>query len=207
MSLAVPAERNTVVMLVVFILVFFVSFSQAEEATVTDGDSSGNSEYMEDIYQLKAGDVLSVSVWDEPDLQREVLVLPDRTIAFPLVGVLSVNGMGVEALAQALKAGLERYIPDANVHVAVQQVRGNVVYVLGKVNRPGEYPASANLSVLQALSKAGGLATFASEDDIKIIRKQADGQEALDFIYSDIATGESLELNITLQSGDVVLVP
>ncbi len=179
----------------------------AEENTVAQAAVETNTASGSRDYEIQAGDVLTISVWDEPDLQREVLVLPDQTIAFPLVGAFSIQAMSVADLAEALRGKLDRFIPQANVHVAVQQIRGNQVFVIGKVNRPGEYPMNSRLSVLQALSMAGGLSTFAKEDDIKVIRNAEEGQVAIDFVYSDVASGKSLEQNITLQNGDVVLVP
>ena len=158
-------------------------------------------------YRIEAGDVLQVSVWGEKELNQEVLVLPDYSISFPLAGVLSVKGMSVTQLTQALMQKLNPFIPSANVHVGVRQVRGSAVYVLGKVNRPGAFPLDKNMSVLQALSLAGGMATFADENAIKVIRQQ-DGQSvALPFRYGQIAAGKALEQNIALISGDVVLVP
>ncbi|TNC82154.1 MAG: sugar transporter [Oleiphilus sp.] len=160
-----------------------------------------------DAYRVQAGDVLSISVWNEPELERDVLVLPDHTIAFPLVGVLPLQGKSVKEIAATLGSALTRYIPDANVHVAVKQVRGNKIFVIGKVARPGEFPLETPLTVLQALSMAGGTSTFAKPDAIKVIRHTDKGQQALHFDYSDIARGEALEQNIVLTNGDVVVVP
>jgi polysaccharide biosynthesis/export protein len=158
-------------------------------------------------YRIEAGDVLQVSVWGEDALKQEVLVLPDYSISFPLAGVLSVRGLTVAQLTEALTQKLDPFIPSANVHVSVRQVRGSRVYVLGKVNRPGEFPLDKGMNVLQALSMAGGMATFADENGIKVIRQQ-DGQSvALPFRYGQIAAGKALEQNIALISGDVVLVP
>lgn len=158
-------------------------------------------------YRIEAGDVLQVSVWGEDALKQEVLVLPDYSISFPLAGVLSAKGQTVQSLTEVLSQKLNPFIPSANVHVSVRQVRGSMIYVLGKVNRPGAFPLDKNISVLQALSLAGGMATFADENGIKVIRQQ-DGQSvALLFRYGQIAAGKALEQNIALISGDVVLVP
>jgi polysaccharide export outer membrane protein len=161
----------------------------------------------ENAYLIQPGDVLQISVWGEKELNHEVLVLPDRTLSFPLAGVIAVDAMSVQTLTETLVTKLDAFIPGANVHVALRQVRGSVVYVLGKVNRPGAYPLDKGMSVLQALSLAGGMATFAEENLIKVIREQEGGSVALPFRYGRIALGKELDSNIALQSGDVVLVP
>lgn len=182
-------------------LVFAQALKAAEPLVSKSSDSSLAA------YQIKAGDLLSVSVWGEPDLQREVLVLPDQSISYPLVGVLSVRDKSVVQLQQELEQGLQRYVPNASTNVAVLRVLGSKVYVLGKVNRPGEFDLTRELSVLQALSMAGGTATFAEPSKIKVIRRVDGKEQALAFDYSQVAEGKALEQNILLQAGDVVLVP
>jgi polysaccharide biosynthesis/export protein len=158
-------------------------------------------------YLVQPGDVLLVSVWREPELTREVRVSPDGRITYPLVGEVLVEGVTVEALRTTLEDKLHRYITEAVVDVSVKEPLGNRVYVLGKVNRPGVYPFTKNIDVVQALSLAGGTAKFAAINDIKILRRVEGQQQAFAFRYSDVERGRSLEQNIVLRSGDVVLVP
>ena len=159
-------------------------------------------------YKLNAGDVLVITVWKEPDLSREALVRPDGRITFPLVGDVMAAGNSPEQLQAAIVEKMQLYIPDASVNVSVAAVNGNKVYVLGKVARPGEYVVTRHLDVMQALALAGGLNSFANEDKIRILRRQPDGtQQALRFDYSDVSNGKRLETNITLMSGDLVIVP
>ncbi|MCP4288829.1 MAG: polysaccharide export protein, partial [Gammaproteobacteria bacterium] len=87
-------------------------------------------------YKLQPGDILEVSVWKEPDLVRDVLVTPDGTIAFPLVGGVDASKMSVEQLSKEIASKLEKYIPDPVVTVSLKQMLGNRIYVLGKVNKP-----------------------------------------------------------------------
>ena len=105
-------------------------------------------------YTVQPGDVLSISVWKEQDLQQLVLVRPDGGISFPLVGELSAQGSTVEDLRQEITRKLSKYIPDVQVNVALQELNGNLVYVVGKVNRPGVYPFNRNVDVVQALGMA-----------------------------------------------------
>ncbi len=164
--------------------------------------------YAQDLgYTVKAGDRLSISVWKEPDLQRETLVRPDGSFSFPLVGEVDARGKTVADLNKIVSQRLGKYISDPVVTVSVQEVRGNKVYVIGQVNKPGEFIVNPSVDVMQALSMAGGTTPFAALGDIVILRRTATGKTALPFRYNDVARGKKLEQNIDLQSGDVVVVP
>jgi polysaccharide export outer membrane protein len=163
---------------------------------------------MDPSYRVQAGDLLQISVWKEPDLQREVLVQPDGRFAFPLVGSIDVQGKSVDAIKTELESRLGKLISDPVVTVSVMQISGNKVFVIGQVNKPGEFVMNRRLDVAQALSMAGGMTTFASADDIKILRRNDKGEQiAIDFDYGDIQRGKKLKQNIILQGGDVVIVP
>src|SRR5262245_973280 len=159
-------------------------------------------------YRLQAGDLVEISVWKEEDLSREVLIRSDGGMSFPLVGDLAAAGSTVAELQAQLQGRLAEFIPDATVSVAVRQINGNQVFVLGRVNRPGSYKFDRPIDVLQVLSLAGGASEFAKVDDIRILRRGTDGaQHTFAFEYSEVARGESLEQNIVLESGDTVVVP
>lgn len=151
--------------------------------------------------------MLVVSVWKEEELQREVLIRPDGGMTFPLVGEVQAQGMTVTQLQQHLSGALGRYIPDPEVTVSVRATGGNVIYVVGKVNRPGSFVASRPTDVVQALGLAGGLNRFAASDDIKVLRRDGSEQVAIPFRYSEIEDGENLGQNIILMPGDIVVVP
>jgi polysaccharide export outer membrane protein len=158
-------------------------------------------------YQINAGDTLEISVWKEPDLQREVLVRPDGGISFPLAGDLKAEGLTVTQIRAELESRLARYIPDLVITVSLIEVSGNRIYVLGQVNDPGTFVMNPELNVMQALSLAGGTTPFASLKDVRILRRQGGSQVALPFDFTEVSKGRSLEQNIALKSGDVVVVP
>jgi polysaccharide biosynthesis/export protein len=158
-------------------------------------------------YRIQPGDILIVAVWKEKDLQSEVLVRPDGGLSFALVGDLQAAGRTIEELRETLNERLHKFIPDPSVTIAVKQIGGNRIYVLGKVNRPGEFPFSQPIDVMQALSLAGGATSFAALDDIQILRREQGRQTALRFRYSEVERGRKLEQNILLRSGDTVVVP
>lgn len=163
-----------------------------------------------DSYLINAGDVLQVFVWNEKDLSREAIVVqPDGKVNYPLVGEVQAGGKTSSEVSNAIAEGLKRYIQDKPVvTVSVMKVDGNVVYVMGKVNRPGVYPMNGPADVIQVLGMAGGLTAYASEGNIKVLRRDAKGgQKAIPFNYSDVKAGKDLESNIIVQSRDVVVVP
>jgi polysaccharide export outer membrane protein len=165
-------------------------------------EQSGRDEYL-----IQPGDVLQVSVWQEADLDHQVLVRPDGGISFPLVGSIDASGQTVEGLRGELSERLSRFIPDLSVTVLVSEINGNKVYVIGQVNQPGEFVVNPRVDVMQALSLAGGTTTFASVNDIFVLRREGDQQQTMRFRFDDVARGKTLEQNIILKSGDVVVVP
>jgi polysaccharide export outer membrane protein len=161
-----------------------------------------------DGYRLHAGDVLQITVWKETDLQAEVLIRPDGGLSFPLAGELQAAGQTVAEVTKTLETRISKYIPDAVVTVSVKSIAGNQVFVIGKVNKPGEFPLTGPLDVMQALSLAGGATPFANTNGIRILRRSStDHQTAIEFHYGDVEHGRKLGQNILLQSGDTVVVP
>ena len=158
-------------------------------------------------YEVQPGDVLQVSVWKEPDLSQQVLVRPDGGFSFPLAGDVNALGKTVEQLRGELTERLGKFIPDLFVTVAVQEINGNKVYVIGQVNEPGEFIVNPRVDVMQALSLAGGTTAFASPNDIFVLRRQGAAQRRMPFNFGDVVRGKQLEQNVLLRSGDVVVVP
>ncbi|MDJ0927062.1 MAG: polysaccharide biosynthesis/export family protein [Gammaproteobacteria bacterium] len=171
------------------------ALAEAHSSATTDG------------YEINAGDVMIVTVWKEEDLQRQVLVLPDGMISFPLAGDIQAAGKTIAQVRDELTERLSRYIPDPVVTVTVEQVLGNRAYVLGQVQRPGEFVAGSQLDVTQALAMAGGFTPFAQVNDIKVLRRENGTLRAIEFRYGDIEKGKRLEQNVLLEPGDVIVVP
>jgi len=158
-------------------------------------------------YILNPGDILEVSVWKEKDLSRKVLVRPDGMISFPLAGHMRAAGRSTEEIEAELKQRLARYLKEPVVTVSVAQTPGNKIFVIGQVRKPGAYSSPYPITVMQALSLAGGLTQFGDENDIIIIRTVNGKQTRIGFDYSKAKRGKDLSQNITLNSGDVVVVP
>lgn len=158
-------------------------------------------------YSLRAGDQLEVSVWKEAELQRSVIIRPDGKFSFPLTGEVQAHGRTPDQVRAFIEEKLKPYIPEPVVTVTVTGVGGNSVYVIGQVNRPGAFVMNPQLNVLQALSVAGGMTPFAKLDNIIIIRSAGGAQQTLPFRYNQVSEGKDLKQNITLEAGDVVVVP
>ena len=160
----------------------------------------------QDSYRLNPGDRLQISVWNEDALQRDVLVLPDGTISFPLVGIVKVSDRTPEQVQEELKKKLSRLIPDPEINLTVSSVAGNNFFIIGKVKKAGRFAMTRPTDVVQALSLAGGLTPYADPDSIQILRRTPKGQKSIIFDYSKMADGKSLGTNILLQSGDTIVV-
>lgn len=159
------------------------------------------------IYRLRQGDRILISVWRETTLQREVVVLPDGSITFPLIGRVAVASLSAPEVEQIVTVRLKKFLPDPDVSVVIVGIDGNRAYVTGKVIHPGSLVINGPISVLQAISIVGGLDRFADQGGIKVIRTNADGQEVLPVDYSDIISGKDISTNILLKAGDTIVVP
>lgn len=159
-------------------------------------------------YLINKGDKLRIDVWQEENMHAEVMVSPDGTFSFPMIGTVVAAGKTIDALQTLVREKLEDFIPGPEVIISLLTVEGNSIYIIGEVARPGAYVITSDLDVMQALSKAGGVTPFADKNDIRILRRSVEGKtESIDFSYGDIEDGENLETNIPLQSGDTIIVP
>jgi polysaccharide export outer membrane protein len=159
-------------------------------------------------YRLHPGDKVIIGVYDDPKLlPQEMIVAPDGRISYPMVGELMAGGKTVEQIRLELQGRLKKYISDPIATVIVTDVKGNVVYVVGQVTKPGSITMNPTINVLQALSMAGGANPYAKLDSIIIIRSSGGTQKVLPFRYGQVSAGRDLQQNIQLESGDVVVVP
>ncbi len=159
-------------------------------------------------YKLLQGDRVAISVWGEDTLNlKDIMVLPDGTISFPLAGNFQVVGYTTQQVEAFITEKLKEYLPVPKVTVVVTGVEGNRAYVVGKVLKPGPVLLNTPTTVLQAIAIAGALDRFADEDNIKVIRSTMEGQQVFKVDYGDLVKGKNLESNILLKSGDTIVVP
>ncbi|MEW5733617.1 MAG: polysaccharide biosynthesis/export family protein [Thermodesulfobacteriota bacterium] len=160
-----------------------------------------------DAYTIGPGDLLAVNVWKEPDLTMEVTVLPDGRINFPLVGEVTAQGLTLGAVKDLLTQGLARFLSAPDVTVILKESKRRRIYTLGRLLRPGPYPLDPGMTVLQALSVAGGFAEWADTKNIHILRYDNGREERLKFNYNDFLSGKGEERNLALRPGDIIVVP
>lgn len=154
-------------------------------------------------YKVGPQDVLKIFVWREPDFSGMYTVHSDGKITLPLVGDLQAGGLTAEKIQDELTQALGKLIVKPNVTVTVQQVLSKKYYMDGMIARSGEYSLAAPITVLEAISIAGGLQDFANKKKIYVLR----GNERIRFNYNDVIKGKNLDQNIYLKPGDHVVVP
>jgi polysaccharide export outer membrane protein len=162
-----------------------------------------------DEYQIGGGDILSINVWGEPSATvQSVVVRPDGKISMPLVKEVSVAGLTPTQLEKVITDQLADKIKAADVTVVVNQVNSKKIFLVGGgVKREGPLPYSYRMTVMQALSEAGGLSDYAKRKKIYVLRNEAGRQFKLPFDYDSVLNGERMELNIPLVPGDIIVVP
>ena len=159
-------------------------------------------------YKIHAGDQLLVGIYDDPKMPPiTVVVTPDGKFSFPLIGILMAGGKTPEQLRVEMENKLRKFVAEPVVTVSITEVKGNVAYVIGQVTKPGPIVMNPAVNILQALSIAGGGNPYAKMDSIIVIRNASGGQRVMNFRYGQVSSGKSLEQNVQLESGDVVVVP
>ena len=158
-------------------------------------------------YIIGAQDVLSINVWKEENLTKEVPVRPDGKISMPLLNDVQAAGLTPTQLASQITVSLKKFVTDPQVTVTVTQINSQRVYILGEVNRAGAYPLLPQMTFLQALSSAGGFTQFANMKKIYLLRQENGKQQKYPFNYKDVIAGKNTEQNIVLMAGDTIVVP
>ena len=212
-SLSVPVKpkvfvRSSKNLLHIATIIFFTSMLMLfSMITLAAEEKFAGASTNPENYKIGPEDILEISVWKEEELQREVLVRPDGGISFPLAGDVQVAGKTPNEVKQEITARIHQYIPEAVVSVSVKTVSGYTIFVNGKVKQPGKFVVGRYMDVMQAITLAGGLDTFAKEDSIKVIRRHNGKQVVHRFNYKEVKRGNNLDQNIILKSGDTIVVP
>jgi polysaccharide export outer membrane protein len=158
-------------------------------------------------YVIGAQDVLDISVWKEPELTRVVPVRPDGKISLPLLNDVQAAGLTPAQLEAQITESFKKYVTNPQVTVIVKEINSQRVYILGEVTRAGAYPLLPGMTVLQALSSAGGFTQFANMKKIYVLRVENGKQEKYPFNYKEVVDGKKSEENIFLKAGDQIVVP
>jgi len=172
--------------------------SQEQKAPSAAADST---------YVIGPEDGLDISVWKEPDVSRAVPVRPDGKISLPLLNDIQAAGLTPMQLQAVVTEGLKKFFTGPQVTVIVTQINSRRIYVMGEVARPGAFPMLPNMTILQALSTAGGFSQYAKLSGIYLLRTERGAQVTLPFNYREVIRGRRPEQNITLKPGDTIVVP
>jgi len=188
-----------------FCLIFAISLSGFFPGISWSGSTITATSETESPYRIGPEDVLHISVWGNEELTRDATVRPDGMISLPLLQDIPAEGRTAAELAEVIHRMLLGYVKDPDVAVIVTQINAPKVFVIGNVTRPGEYPLRSDMSVLQALSLAGGFTPFASPKKITVLRNKGGEREIHKVNYYDII--DNGEGNYILKPGDTVVVP
>jgi polysaccharide biosynthesis/export protein len=161
-----------------------------------------------DDYIIGSGDVLQVHVWKEPDASvASVVVRPEGNITIPLLKEISVAGLTPRTAETRIADGLKKFINEPDVTVVVLGINSKKVYIVGAVRREGPIPYTYRMTIMQALSEAGGLNEYAKRKKIYVLRNENGRDFRFAFDYDAVLRGERMELNIHLLPGDTLVVP
>jgi polysaccharide export outer membrane protein len=157
-------------------------------------------------YVVGPDDILSIVFWRDADMTQEVTVRPDGNITLPLLGDIKAAGLKPSELRDQIAKTAGKFIEDPNVTVVVRQINSRNVFITGGVTRPGAYPVSGQMTVLQLITVAGGLTEFADSKNVRILRVENGQTVSLKFNYNEVMDGKNLNQNIVLKPGDSVMV-
>jgi polysaccharide export outer membrane protein len=157
-------------------------------------------------YVIGVADVLSIVVWNAKELSADVLVRPDGRISLPLLNDLSAAGMTPEQLAEAISKDAAKYVRDPVATVMVKEIHSRKVYVMGEVAKPGSFDLGNEMTVVEAISEAGGFVEGAKKGDVVIVRHENGKEQRYKFNYNDFVHGKNVQKNIKLLPGDVILI-
>ncbi|MCA9500059.1 MAG: polysaccharide biosynthesis/export family protein [Nitrospira sp.] len=166
----------------------------------------------EEGFFLGPEDVIDVVVWKNPDLSKEVVIRPDGKISLPLIGDIPAQGRTADQLAKDLAERFKAFKENPSVSVNVVSVNSYFVFMVGEVNKPGKLQLKSYTTILQALSLAEGFTQFASRNDLRVVRSMVDENGKMKELriplrYDDLISEEGGVYNITLKTGDTVIVP
>jgi polysaccharide export outer membrane protein len=174
----------------------------------TPAPVSGTPTARGEDYLIGAGDTLQISVWKEPEVTvPTVVVRPDGRITIPLIKEVTVGGLSPRQAEAVIAEGLGKFITEPNVTVVVAAFSSKKVYLIGAVRKEGPLPYTYGMTVMQALSEAGGLNDYAKRKKIYILRSESGQEYRLDFNYEEVVRGERMEQNVVLLPGDTVVIP
>jgi polysaccharide biosynthesis/export protein len=158
-------------------------------------------------FVIGPSDVLTVNFWRDKDMSTDVVVRPDGNITLPLLNDVRAAGLTPDELRARIVAEAQRFLEDPSPTVVVKEINSRKVFITGQVEKPGPYPLSVSMTVIQLIAMAGGLKEFADGKNILVMRTENGAQTAFNFDYQQLLKRKNLRQNIELKPGDTVVVP
>jgi polysaccharide export outer membrane protein len=184
------------------------SVAAAAQPAATDTLPPRVTQARPDSYIIGSDDMLAINVWKEPEMSKAVPVRPDGMISLPLLGEIKAKGLTPVQLEDEITDSLKKIMSDPQVTVIVTQVNSLSFNIVGQVMRPGYFPITRPIRVLDAIALCGGFRDFAKQKKIYVLRTGPDGkQERLKFNYKDVIQGKNMAQNIELQPHDTLVIP
>jgi polysaccharide biosynthesis/export protein len=198
--------RHSIAYLSMFLLVSCIIFVSGAAAGLPANPAQPTTTAPDD-YVLGSGDQIDITVFGQPDLTATATIRPDGMIALPLVGEVKAGGETVARFEAELTRLYRKYLKAPSVSVALRQFRMNHIYVMGEVAKPGRYDLTDNMTVLDALTLAGGSTGMANLDGTHISRNEAGKSKTIAVKVNQLIQGKDAGQNLKLQSGDLIYVP
>jgi polysaccharide export outer membrane protein len=187
-----------------------VTVASARQSAERGQPSNGNGGAVPPVvpagYVIGADDMLGIVFWRDKDMSADVVVRPDGKISLPLLNDIDAAGYTPEQLRARIEQAASKYIEEPNATVIVKAINSRKVFIVGSVARPGTYPLTGDMNVLQLIALAGGLLEYADSKNIMVMRKEDGRDVAMKFHYDDVVRQKKLEQNISLKPGDTVVV-
>lgn len=199
---AKSAKQPALSLFLIFILGLFLFHATSAQAESAKGDEGSATEYT-----FGAGDKLEISVFGEPEISKAVFVRIDGKISLPLIGDVQAADITATVLAKTISEKLTKFVGNPNVTVILAESRSKVYYVLGQIKTPGEYLITQQITVLQAIGRAGGLSEWAKKSKIMIVSKPGASKKINYFDYDSFLGGENIGQNVTINPGDTIVIP
>ena len=204
------AAMRSSLLTVFIVIVALVSGCSTKDLRVQEfrvaADTPDPAKPPEEFYQIGAGDSLNINVWKEPTLSGSVKVRPDGYVTLPLINEVQVSGQTTGQLRKTLEDKYKEYTTDPFVTIRVEGIASSEVFLVGQVGKPGAFPLSGNETLLQLLTRSGGLGVFADRSNIRVVRR--DGSKVTEYVvdYDAIIKGD-LKQDVLLRPGDRIIVP
>ncbi len=160
-------------------------------------------------YFLQPGDLVELQVYKEEDMDRTLRISSQGTIAFPLIGNIKIAGLNISQAENKVEDRLKSYLKNPSVSILIKEYANKTLYVLGQVKKPSSIPIppEKNMTLLEAITSAGGFTDIAAVSKVKILRMEKGVQRSIEVDVSQITKDGKKQLDITLKPGDVVFVP